>query len=55
MAPMATDIESKVPALGKTKLGDLTDEDLASILDEAIERALPETPAVPVAAFNSAI
>lgn len=51
---MADILESQVPALGKTPLGDLPGLPPA-ILAEAIRRVLPETSAVPVAAFNSAI
>lgn len=50
------------PELIPSALADLRDLPLATIpeldagvLDEATRRVLPETPSVPVAAFNSAI
>ena len=47
-------VPSPLPDLRDLTLAQIADLH-AAILDEAIRRILPESPSVPVAAFNSAI
>lgn len=47
-------ISSALADFGDLPLGAIAELD-AAVLNEAIRRVLPEAPAVPVAAFNSAI